>query len=181
MITFVQLGNELIRIPKIGKLLQVERCKPTASDLCFARIAAAKLVDTEYFSIIDGGEDILLDTFEQAHLDMCDKLTETGLDIASAKSQTPVRPDGIYMQHGVVCRTSAFNELILPTSGCFNFIPMVYGMLAKRGVIELDVIVHKWNPTPKGAHSWPDTTYAWTNGRRWVEGKPPIKIPLKYR
>lgn len=180
MITFVQLGTEITRVPTIGKLLQVPRSKPSAGALCFARIAAARQVDTEYFTMLDGGEDDLLDSFEPTILDICNKLTETGLDIGSGRTQIPAIPEGIYFEHGVVCRTSAFKKLVLPKSGCFNFIPMVYGMLKKHGSIKIDTVVYKWNPSPNGAHSWPDTIYSWTNGRRWAENKPPIKVPSRY-
>lgn len=183
MITFILLGDEITRQPTTGKFLQVPRSYPLASALCFARIAAARQVTTEYFSIVDGGPDILLPNFELGIEQLCDKLTTSGVNIGSARSQTPAHPEGRYMQHSVVCRTSAFNSLHLPESGCFHFETMVYTMLADEGVAEHNEILYQWIPSPNGANDWADTRFARVNGYRWAHGLTPLVVPqhfLKY-
>ncbi len=176
MITFVLLGSELTRIPTIGTILQVERSAPNASALYERRVSAAYLVETEYFSILDGGEDILLDEFESATLELCNKLTETGLDIGSTRESINGER-GHFMHHNVICRTSAFKKLKIPKSGLYMFEPIVYPLLSKKGTIEHDVIAYNWIPTPGGAARWPETKIAYENSKRWQKGKPPLKSP----
>lgn len=155
-------------------MLIVERSPPNAEALCFARINAAKQVKTEYFSILDGGEDILYDNFESSTEYVCNQLNITGLDIGSSMDILRGTPGGRYMKHCVVCRTSAFNLLDLPSSGLFHFEPMVYGQLRKKGIVYHDEIIYEWIPSPSGAATWKDTALARINGGRWAAGKYPI-------
>lgn len=172
MISFLLLGDEITRIPSIGNLIIGKRSPPTAEALCFARINLAMQAETEYFSILDGGPDILLDNFETAMISLCNKMSASGLDIGSAKDIESGNPEGRYMQHAVVCRTSAFKSLDLPKSGLYHFEPMVYISLGKRGIEYLDEIVYEWIPSGNGAHSWTDTLYARANASMWATGKP---------
>lgn len=175
MITFILLGNNITRIPNLGKLLKVDRSLPTSEALCFARINAAYKVETRYFSILDGGEDILLDNFERVMLSICDRLDETNLDIGSAKHKC-INGKNSFMQHAVVCRTSAFKKLNLPHSGCFHFEPMVYGMLSENGTVEWDEEVYEWIPSKDGASTWLDMPLARINGIRWAKNLPPLIV-----
>jgi len=176
LITFVLLGNNITRIPTIGKMLIVGKSLPNAESLCFTRINAAKQVNTEYFSILDGGEDILYDNFESSTKYVCEELSITGLNIGTSKDIKRGVPGGRYMQHCVVCRTSAFNLLDLPTSGLFHFEPMVYGQLCKNGIVYHNEIIYEWVPSPSGAATWRDTSLARINGARWAAGKYPVDL-----
>ena len=176
MITFILLGDNITRIPTIGKMLIVGKSLPNAESLCFTRINAAKLVETEYFSILDGGEDILFDNFESSTEYVCSGLDITGLDIGTSKDITRGTPGGRYMQHCVVCRTSAFNQIDLPDSGLFHFEPMVYGQLCKKGIVYHNEIIYEWVPSINGAATWRDTPLSRINGARWAAGKYPVNL-----
>lgn len=177
MITFLQLGSVLNRAPSVGTLIQMPLAKPDAASVYKLRVAAADLVTTEYFSIIDGYEDFLLPDFEQGMLDLCQKIELAGLDIGSAREQINGNT-GDFMHHGVVCRTIAYNRLRIPKSGCFHFESVVYSQLAMRGVIEHDVEVYNWVPSPAGATRWIDTPRARVNGLRWANNLLPIDRPV---
>lgn len=173
MITFILLGTEITRVPKLGTLMQVERSAPTHAALYERRLSAARAVETEYFSILDGGGDILLDKFETATQELCDILTQTGLDIGSTREQVNGHP-GHFMHHNVVCRTSAFKKLKLPESGTYMFETLVYTPLSKPGVVKHDVVAYNWIPTPGGAATWADCAGSYANSMGWLTGKPPI-------
>jgi len=177
MITFVQLGSIINRVPSIGVLMQFDRAAPDSASVYKARVHAVNQVSTEYFSIIDGYEDVILENFEQSMIDLCEKLTISGIDIGSIREQVNGEPGG-FMHHGVVCRTSAFKRLRIPKSGFFHFESVVYPMLSTRGVIEHDVEAYNWIPSPDGATRWIDTPRARINGLRWVNGMPPIDRPI---
>jgi hypothetical protein len=171
------LGNDITRVPNLGTLVVVERSAPYAESLTFRRIEGSRKVNTEYFTILDGGEDLLLSNYEDGIKSLCNIMTETGLDIGTARNLLPEGSKAAgYMMHTVVCRTSAFNELLLPESGCYHFETMVYTMLARKGIAILNEELYKWIPSRK-ASKWPDTPFARINGLRWAAGKPPVNVP----
>jgi hypothetical protein len=177
MITFIVIGNEIQRIPKIGKLLQFPRSATTQEALSQARISAGKQVTTEFFSIVDGGPDILLPDFEDSVIELCLSMNEFGMNIGTARETLRGHPS-ILMHHGVVCRTTAFNKLELPDRGCFCFDQMVYRMLSENGVAISHKFAYDWIPSVNGARLWHETPRAKLNGRRWAMGLPPISSGL---
>lgn len=175
MITFIHLGDDIHREINLGTTLKVPRAAPTHVDLYACMIAAAKSVTTEYFSIVDGGPDTLLDTFESATEDLCKKMSKINSNLGSTRESINGRSAG-FMHHGVVVRTSAFNKLKIPESGIFSFEELIYGMLKRTGPVLHDVIAYNWVPSPGGAASWPTALVAVRNSRRWIDGKPPTNI-----
>jgi hypothetical protein len=169
-LTHVCLGHPGLE-PSYGRLLVVERSKPTSAALYAARIAACKLVQTPYFSLLDGGGDVLLGDYFGVIEQMVEALEESEAVMAYTRERLdnvvlPSRP-----HHGVVVKTEDFLCLDLPKSGCFHFETLVYGALAKvHEPILFDRLVYDWRPSPGGASKWADTVRARNNSRLWLEG-----------
>ena len=178
MITFILLGQKIHRAPEIGDFMQVSASAPSTADLTAKRIAAARAVQTEFFSIVDGGPDLLLPEFEDAMVELCHSMNAIGADVGTARERVRGVP-AKYMHHGIVCRTAAFKKLVLPDSGCIDFASMVYTMLSSRGVAICDREAYDWIPSPNGAARWHETPRAKVNGFRWAQGLPPF-ISAKY-
>jgi len=177
MITFLLIGDEIQRVPGIGQFLAFPKAAPTQEAITIARINAARQVSTEFFSLVDGGPDLLLPDFEASAVELCDTMNELGMDIGTAREM--VRGvSGRFMHHGIVCRTSAFKALALPSSGCFAFETMAYRMLTARGAAISHKYAYDWIPSVGGAAKWHETPRARLNGHRWAMGLPPIPSGL---
>lgn len=175
--TFLVLGD-VHRVPDIGVTKAFQRSEASNAALTQARIASVEHVESEFFSIVDGGEDVLLPCFEDAMQELCGTMNAIGADIGTAREQVRGQP-GRFMHHGIMCRTSAFRSLSLPKSGCFDFAAMVYHMLSSNGCAICHHEAYNWIPSRNGARLWHETPRARVNGARWAAGLPPV-ISKKY-
>lgn len=175
--TFIVLGD-VHRVPRTGVTKFFPKSRPSHAALTQARIEAVSHVESEFFSIVDGGEDVLLPCFEDAMQELCSTMDAIGADIGTAREQVRGQPSR-YMHHGIMCRTSAFRALKLPKSGCFDFAAMVYPMLSSNGCAICHQEAYNWIPSHNGARLWHDTPRARVNAARWAAGLPPV-LSRKY-
>lgn len=182
MITFILLG-ESNQVPGIGEVMKLPLVQPNNDALYTARINAVDKVTTEYFSLFDGGEDVLSKDFDSVFSEMIDYLNKTGLDIASAREQKYGKSqEGLmgYMHHAVICRADAVRNLKLPKSGCIHFETVVYSMLSKKGKFLKDAEIYNWIPSVNGARKWKDTPWAIQNSHRLIHGEEILPVPPKF-
>lgn len=171
-LSYIVLGD-IDYIPQFGSIFRVDKSAPTSANLYTTRIQAAKQISTDFFTLLDGGEDILLDNFDTSMRELCSKLKESNYNIGSICEQKNGKRNK-FMHHGVVCRTSEFNKLNIPTDGCFHFETLIYGLLSRDGIIYHDVESYNWIPTSGGAAQWHDTPRARINSQRAISGLPPV-------
>jgi len=172
-LTLLLLGNDIQRVPDIGTFLKVPLSGPTHAALYSARLSAARRVETDFFSIVDGGPDLLLPEFELCMAELCMTMQEFGFDIGTARERIRGK-SARYMHHGIVCRTHAFRRLNLPAEGCFGFQYLVYPMLTSKGAAVCNTEAYDWIPSVGGAAKWPDYPRAKINSMRWIAGLPPV-------
>lgn len=177
MLTLIVLGADLSRVPACGTILRLPPSAPNPQALYEARLAAALAVETPFFTMLDGGPDILLPGYEHGMQDLCEQMELDHTDIGSCLFEIGVSGKTKYLNHGVVCRTAALRNVRWPR-GLFHFEVCVYGRLAERGVTKVPRVVYRWVPSEGGANTWPQTSEARMNAARWLHGQSPLRSVL---
>lgn len=167
-LTIVHLGDSIHRQIGVGKLRKFPRSSPTNTALYEARFQAIESVETEYFTLVDGYEDILLEPYEETMVYLCDQLDKTGYDLGTGREQVNGRR-GAFYHHGVVCRTSAFLNAGFPKLGNYEFNRLVYITLSKRGSVVKDTEIYNWIPSVNGARTWKDIPEAIRKTDIWLK------------
>jgi hypothetical protein len=84
-----------------------------------------------------------------------------------------------HLHHGIICDTRAAQQVDWP-DGCYWFEGVLYGALARQGVLQIDEVFYEWTPSANGASTWADTARALVNTMRWLNGLPGVHFPTDY-